>query len=52
MLAEHKKDARLAAHGYSALFRGETTPSALAAGVRLHTFVEHMIAFVQAHRSK
>jgi hypothetical protein len=48
MLAAHRRDAREAARGLSALFRGETTPGALAAGIRLHTAIEYGIAVVEA----
>jgi len=51
-MGRHRKDALAAAHGYSALFRGERSAVALAAGMRLHTYVEHQIAFIQAHAKK
>lgn len=51
-MALHRKDARAAAHGYASLFAGEHTPGAIAAGVRLSTFVEYQIAFVEAHAKR
>lgn len=51
-MALHRRDAFAAAHGYAALFRGERSNMALAAGMRLHRFVEYQIAFVEAHEKK
>ena len=51
-MARHRKDTFAAAHGYAALFRGERSAGALVAGMRLSTYVEHQIAFIQAHAKK
>jgi hypothetical protein len=48
-VARHRRDGLAAARGYSALFRGEQSAAALAAGIRLSLFVERQIQFVEAH---
>ncbi len=48
----HREDAYEAACGYAALFRGDETDSALAAGIRLHVAVESLVQFVDAHRKR
>ena len=51
-MARHRKSSLVAARGYAALFRGEMTADALAAGMRLHQYVEWQIAFVEAHSKR
>lgn len=47
-MGAHRRSALVAANGYAALFRGETTNAALAAGMRLHTMVEYNVALIEA----
>lgn len=44
----HRKSMVTAGRGFSALFRGEQTPAAIAAGARFATFLEYTIGFFES----
>lgn len=52
MIKAQRRNPKLAARGLIAMFRGEECDASVAAAIRFRTYIEHQIAFVQAHKKK